>query len=185
MLTILLLPVCPPCRSCGAVEGHLHSVYEWKVWRSIQTEDGQVWSDLWLLPVRNTSWQNPRFYIAIQSVRHLGLCYKTCLWMQCVSSKQWIIHILVDWSKGIHNYSGFFSINYLTKSPSTPLLHRITGCTAVYVYVLYSPGFNWYSFENTLELKCWSAQYYNITMYITVHNTSRYLWLKYTEDYVV
>lgn len=39
---------CVSCRSGGSVEGYLHSVYEWQVWCGVQTEDGQIWPDLWL-----------------------------------------------------------------------------------------------------------------------------------------
>lgn len=51
-IQIILHPCVYSSRSCGSVEGHLHSVYEWKVWCSVQRADGQVWPDLWILPVR-------------------------------------------------------------------------------------------------------------------------------------
>lgn len=51
----------PPCRSCGSVEGRLHSVHERQVWHRVQTEDGQVRPDLRLWRLRSTPPLIPKY----------------------------------------------------------------------------------------------------------------------------
>lgn len=45
-------------RSCWSVEGRFHRVHEWKVWCHLPAEDGKVWPDLWLYPVKQRHWTN-------------------------------------------------------------------------------------------------------------------------------
>lgn len=143
----------PACRSSRAVEGRLHSVHEWKIWHGVQTEDGQVRPDLWLLPVRST-WPPPLYPHWSTTVRSPGVHFPpkpTLLRLHSVNGTVWQLdyttrlfpeynlsqvnkHPPVDWSKWIQ-------ICYISDSIVKPNLPQplppqyVPTAVCVYVYI--------------------------------------------------
>lgn len=99
------------CRSRGCVEGCLHSVNEWDIWCLLQTEDGQIWPNLWLLPVRTAAPVSPLTSTSLTPLIVLAFAVHLHQFSQ---SEVWLCSWMMRWSlKKVFNDAICFTENTL------------------------------------------------------------------------